>query len=133
MDTEATISFANETFYAAFASRDFDAMDTLWAESVPVSCIHPGWNPIMGRDQVMESWRAILTNPAAPTIMCRQPTVHRMGNAALVLCFEVILDSTLAATNAFILEKGEWRMVHHQASPLNVPPPPELRSPVRMQ
>ena len=133
MDADATISFANDAFYAAFASRDLAAMETMWARIAPASCIHPGWNPIMGRDRVMESWRAILTNPSLPSIVCRQPVVRRLGDAAVVVCFEIILDSTLAATNVFVREEGVWRLAHHQAGPLNVPPPAELSIPVRMQ
>jgi ketosteroid isomerase-like protein len=133
MDADATISFANDSFYAAFAGRDLVAMDKVWARTFPASCIHPGWNPIIGRERVMESWRAILTNPSLPPIICRQPVVRRLGDTALVICFEVILESTLAATNAFVREDGEWRLVHHQAGPLNVPPPAELSVPVRMQ
>ena len=63
------ILFANETYYAAFAEHDFDAMDDLWARSVPVACIHPGWHALDDRDKVMESWRAILADDAAPASM----------------------------------------------------------------
>ena len=36
---------------------------------------------------------------------------------ALVVCREVIGDTTLAATNVFVRERGDWRLVHHQAGP----------------
>jgi hypothetical protein len=36
------VLFANEAFYRAFADRDIDAMDALWARGEPVLCIHPG-------------------------------------------------------------------------------------------
>ena len=57
---EEEVLRANESFYAAFASRDLGAMDSLWARESPVACLHPGWNLLSGRDEVMRSWRGIL-------------------------------------------------------------------------
>ena len=115
MSEQAAVLFANDAFYIAFTTRDSDAMDDLWARSVPVTCVHPGWNVVAGRDGVMESWRAILANPKSPKIACRQATAHVLGDIAYVVCFETIETSHLVATNVFVLEDGAWRMVHHQA------------------
>jgi hypothetical protein len=60
---QISVLFANEAFYAAFAARDIEAMDELWSRRPNVTCIHPGWSPLIGRDSVMQSWRAILSNP----------------------------------------------------------------------
>jgi hypothetical protein len=30
-----------------------------------VSCVHPGWPVLVGRQTVLESWRRILGNPGA--------------------------------------------------------------------
>ena len=46
-DDEAVL-FANEAFYRAFADRDVEAMDEVWAQGVPVACIHPGWQRARG-------------------------------------------------------------------------------------
>lgn len=124
MDKEA-ILFANEAFYRAFADRDIAAMDGLWAETLPVVCIHPGWSPLAGREDVMESWRAILGSAHAPAIACRNATAYQYGDAAAVVCYEAIGDNFLVATNIFIRQAGRWRMVHHQAGPTNQPPPEE--------
>ena len=75
----------------------------------------PGWNVVAGRDAVMESWRAILSNPKSPQITCRQATAHVHGDVAYVVCFETIENSHLVATNVFVREDGAWRLVHHQA------------------
>ena len=56
MSEHAAVNFANEAFYVAFSTRDLEAMDALWARQAPVTCIHPGWNALTGRDAVMESW-----------------------------------------------------------------------------
>ena len=41
---------ANGTFYKAFEQLDLLAMAALWARSVPVSCVHPGWDLVLGHD-----------------------------------------------------------------------------------
>ncbi|MEK6609286.1 MAG: nuclear transport factor 2 family protein, partial [Myxococcota bacterium] len=50
---EDDVLAANESFYAAFAARDADAMEALWATGVPVACVHPGWDAIRGREDVV--------------------------------------------------------------------------------
>jgi ketosteroid isomerase-like protein len=112
---------ANAAFYAAFARRDAAAMDELWARQAEVACLHPGWNPLVGREAVVQSWRGILLGGGAPaSIRCQQAEAHVTGDAAWVICFEVIPGAALAATNLFVRESGRWRMVHHHSSP--VPP-----------
>lgn len=120
---------ANEAFYEAFNGRDFAAMEALWSKDGPIACIHPGWNPITDRDQLMESWQAILANPAAPEIVCLDPQVLLLGESALVVCYERLAEGTLTATNLFRLEDGAWRMVHHHAGLTNeaVPEQPAPR------
>jgi hypothetical protein len=115
MSEQAAVLFANDAFYVAFTARDPDVMDDVWARSIPVTCVHPGWNVVEGRDEVMESWRAILANPDSPQVACRQATAHVLGDVAYVVCFETIEKNYLVATNVFVREEGAWRMVHHQA------------------
>ena len=115
MPEQAAVLFANDAFYVAFTTRDSNAMDELWARTVPVTCVHPGWNVVEGRDAVMASWRNILANPESPQITCRQATAHVHGDVAYVVCFETIETNHLVATNVFVREDGAWRMVHHQA------------------
>jgi ketosteroid isomerase-like protein len=110
---------ANEAFYVAFRRGDAPAMDALWAQHAHVACVHPGATPLHGRDAVMESWREILGGP--PPIQCVNPRVHQVGAAAFVICGERVPGGTLVATNVFVHEDSEWRMVHHHAG-LGVPP-----------
>src|SRR3546814_9062194 len=63
MPENADILFANEAFYLAFQTKDVRAMEALWAHRQPVACTHPGWPSLSGREQVMQSWAAILANP----------------------------------------------------------------------
>lgn len=118
MDPQAELLSANEAFYQAFASRDIEAMDELWAGSVPVACIHPGWPPLHGREDVMFSWRSILLGDSAPEISCSEARAALLGSAGYVTCVERIGDDALVATNVFVLEDGIWQLAHHQAGPL---------------
>jgi ketosteroid isomerase-like protein len=109
---------ANLAFYQAFTSHDVAAMEAVWARHAPVTCIHPGWVALVGRGEVMDSWRSILQNPEAPHVMCHDDTAFFHGKVAIVLCEEELADGHLSATNVFVKEDGAWRLVHHQASPL---------------
>ncbi len=114
--------FANEAFYRAFADRDMEAMDGVWASNASVCCIHPGWDAIQERKGNLESWRSILSNPGSPDIRCRAADVIMWSEVAAVVCFEQIGESYLMATNIYIHEDGHWRIVHHQAGPTSAVP-----------
>lgn len=129
MPDREEILFANEAFYTAFASRDFDALDRIWADHVPVVCIHPGWQPLVGRDAVMQSWEAILGNPDSPVPHCRRPQVFELGEAAFVTCFEELDHGLLVATNYFVREDGDWKLVHHQSGPTSAVVPADRNEP----
>jgi ketosteroid isomerase-like protein len=114
---ELDVISANEAFYAAFRGEDLEAMERLWAQRAPVACVHPGWPPLFGRDQVMASWRAILTH-GAPPIRCGAARVLMLGDVAQVVCEEHVGDDRVIATNVFVKEDGRWAMVHHHGSHL---------------
>lgn len=118
---------ANAAFYAALANGDLAAMDAVWSRRLPVACIHPGWQPLLGREEVMASWEAIFAGGRAPAIRCEGAETHLLGSTAFVTCFERIGAEALAATNLFVLEDGAWRLVHHHAGP--VAPRPQAPTP----
>lgn len=122
MSDMQAILFANEFFYRAFATRDVKALQEIWADSPGISCTHPGWNPVIGRITVLESFRAILQGPSPPDVRCIAPSVTVLGNVAYVLCFEAIGGSHLVATNIFIRDGKQWRLHHHHAGPAGAPP-----------
>lgn len=136
MDDASDVLEANERFYRAFHERDAETMEALWARSAPIACIHPGWGPILGREDVLRSWREILANPESPQVECDAPEVTLLGEVAHVICVERVElpgeegTALFIATNLFAREEGAWRLVHHQASPLSddtpeeEPPPP---------
>lgn len=108
---------ANARFYEAFATRDLEAMDALWARTLPVACNHPGWSMLKGRARVLASFRGILGSEDSPKIVPTEATCFVYGEVAFVLCYENVPRGRLLATNVFAREQGEWRMVHHQAGP----------------
>jgi hypothetical protein len=109
---------ANAAFYRAFTARNADAMERLWAERHPVACVHPGWDILDERDEIVGSWRAILEGDGAPELTYELAEARQVGDVGVVTCHEVLRDARLAATNVFVREDGAWRMVHHQASPI---------------
>ncbi len=129
MSDDAAVKFANEAFYAAFAQRDLIAMDEIWAKRTRCSCIHPGWQAIHGRAEVMQTWTAILGNPSAPRISCLAARAYVAGDVAYVLCYERVQENVLVATNIFVREDGSWRMIHHHAGQSSLPEPEEAEEP----
>jgi len=121
--TTTALLAANAAFYDAFDSGDADEMAALWAEQHPVACIHPGGAPIHGRGEVLASWRDILSASTRPAIQCLRPQALLLDRAGLIVCIEALAGGRLVASNMFVLEYGTWRMVHHQAGPLNAPLP----------
>jgi len=117
MSDEAAILAANAAYYRAFARADFAEMSRIWAED-DVSCIHPGWPALVGRQAILESYREILRNPNQERIEPRNETVMVVGDEARVLCVEFVGGTALATTNLFRRVNGAWRMTHHQASPV---------------
>ncbi len=132
MSEQDAVLFANQAFYAAFAGRDPDAMEQVWAKDRTLTCVHPGWAPLTGREQVLASWRSILSGNSAPRISCHQEHAVIYGDCAAVTCIEVIESGVaqgeraqaqyLAATNIFVRVGHIWAMVHHHAGPANVDP-----------
>jgi limonene-1,2-epoxide hydrolase len=111
----------NAAFYRAFATADFTAMSRIWGKE-QVSCIHPGWPVLIGRDAVLDSWKGILGNPGAERIAFHDATAMVAGDEARVLCIEVLGEMAFAASNWFRRIDGAWLMIHHHASPIALSP-----------
>jgi ketosteroid isomerase-like protein len=137
---EREVLEANERFYRAFEALDVEAMVAVWSEEAPLSCVHPGWEPLHGREAVLSSWRDILQSTHRIRIELRNAVAHVAGGYAWVVLVEDLVDqrpegelrAQALATNVFVREAGSWRMVHHHASARPTPrrstsePPPLL-------
>jgi hypothetical protein len=119
VSAEEDLLAANERFYAAFSSRDMEAMEAAWSRSGAIACTHPGWMTLHGREEVLGAWSRILANPAQARVVPGAARAVVIGEGAgFVVCREFVAGSAIVATNLFTLEDGEWRVVHHHASPV---------------
>lgn len=124
---------ANLAFYAAFESRDLDALAAVWEHSDRVTVVHPGWPILRGWGRVLASFEAICANTAFMQFVLTDERVTVEGGTAWVTCEENLLQSIssregandlgelsgarVIATNVFVRHADGWRMVHHQGSP----------------
>ena len=116
--------FANDTFYLAFAQKDFSAMQRLWATTCPTLCIHPGWPAIRRRADIVDSWRRILSNPEQPGMDFYNATAFSVGSVVMVTCYEELSGAICIASNGFVKEGDALRMFHHHSGACANPPPP---------
>lgn len=120
-----SLLFANDRFYLAFGNGDFPAMAELWAQHAQLICIHPGWPALTDRSSILSSWQRILGGEEPPEIHHDNARVFDFGAIACVVCYESVGGNRLVATNGFIEEDGEPRMVLHQAGACAEAPHPE--------
>jgi ketosteroid isomerase-like protein len=124
--TQHALRAANAAFYAAFEALDLQAMQTLWAKSVQVSCVHPGWDLVLGHEAVMASWKAIFEGTSEIHFRSEDLQVTAGTSMGWVVSREILttsqqstpIENTLSAINTFVLEEGLWRIAHHHAAPL---------------
>lgn len=128
---------ANGNFYKAFEQLDLAAMGGLWARSVQISCVHPGWDLVLGHESVMESWRAIFDGTSEIHFQSEEAQVTAGHTMGWVVSREVLrtvvqgapVENTLTCINTFVLEEGVWRIAHHHAAPLLAGRPRPVRPP----
>lgn len=133
---DAAVLKANQSFYDAFENGDIDLMSAVWLDGphgASVSCVHPGWSPLQGREQVLRSWSVIMANTAYIQFVLTDVRVSVAGEVAVVTCGENVLTDLAAvdedgapglaggravATNVFRRHGGHWRLWVHHASPV---------------
>ncbi|NKZ02736.1 nuclear transport factor 2 family protein [Actinomadura latina] len=132
----ADVDEVHAEFYAAFEAGDFDRMSAVWADgpyASGVSCVHPGWTMLRGRDEVLRSWALIMANTTYIQFVLTDVETDVYGDHAVVTCKENVLTAdedteagflaggSIVATNVFVRADGEWRLLLHHGSPvLNV-------------
>ncbi len=121
MDEQSAL-FTNEAFYLAFTQKDVDAMDALWASSQPLVCVHPGWEALTDRQEILASWQQILRNPRQPGMDFHHAVAHSYADLVLVTCYEQLPGSVCVATNGFVEEAGVVKMVLHHSGACAHPP-----------
>ncbi len=123
---EQEVLAANRAFYAALQSLDVEKMEDLWLHEDWVVCLHPGWELLVGWEEVRASWADIFRSTLRMLVAIGRTLVRVHGDTAWVCCLENItttyeggFSTGLAeATNLFIRQDGRWLMVHHHTTPL---------------
>ncbi len=123
---ELAVEDANEQFYRALENCDLEAMEAIWLHEDWVKCVHPGWDLIVGWEQIRDSWRRIFENTSGMRVSATDVAIKIEGDFAWVSCTEnlaLFLDqssapvsATTTATNLFYRVGERWLMVHHHAS-----------------
>ncbi|TDC81491.1 nuclear transport factor 2 family protein [Actinomadura sp. 7K507] len=132
----ADVDEVHAEYYAAFEAGDFDRMSDVWADGPyadGVSCVHPGWTMLRGREEVLRSWALIMANTTYIQFVLTDIETDVYGDHAVVTCKENVLTAdedteagflaggSIVATNVFVRSDGEWRLLLHHGSPvLNV-------------
>ena len=118
----------NERFYKALEELDLEQMQRLWLHEPWVRCIHPGWDVLVGWEQVRESLEQIFASTGWMRVTPTECNIHVFGDVGMVACAENITASrdsdvgvaVAQATNLFRRTPEGWRMFHHHASPAPV-------------
>lgn len=131
--TVTDLEAANAEFYAAFEEGDFDRMSAVWADepyAASVTCVHPGWPMLRGRDEILRSWALIMANTPYIQFVLTDVEAEIHGSQAVVTCSENILTAdddtetgllaagSVVATNVFLRVDGRWRLWLHHGSPV---------------
>jgi len=133
--SERALLAANQRFYLAFESLDIEGMAGVWAHDDNVQCVHPGWELLIGWEEVRDRWARIFANAKRVRIALSSVWVRLEGTTGWVACTEHVttafadgFDEAVAqATNIFVLREGRWLLVAHHASPLPLPSSPTVQ------
>jgi ketosteroid isomerase-like protein len=123
---EDEVLIANRTFYAALHALDLALMEEVWLHEDWVKCLHPGWELLMGWEEVRGSWEAIFRSTGQMMVSISRPLVRVAGDAAWVSCLENVttasqnnfITALVEATNIFVRRDGRWLIVHRHTTPL---------------
>lgn len=123
---EEEVRDANRRFYAAFESLDLSAMDAVWAHDDAVQCVQPGWDLLLGWEEVRDRWARIFAGARRVRIALSSVWVRVEGDVGWVACTVRITtafsdgfdEATVQATNIFVQRDSEWLLAAHHASPL---------------
>ncbi len=120
-DNRIAVEEANDHFYDAFRNGDYAAMSQIWGSGDHVQCIHPAAECIAGRQDVMTSWKLILSS-GRMNITLEDVRIYTTDTQGYVTLVEVVdaedSQGRIIATNIFERQKGCWKIVHHHGGPV---------------
>lgn len=117
---------ALQAFYEALGDLNLEKMTAQWWQEDWVSCLHPGWDLLIGWEEILESWRNIFRSTTQMRVVITRPIVRVRGDVAWVSCLESVTSTydagfetaMIEATNIVVRRSGEWRMAHHHSTVL---------------
>lgn len=123
---EQALRDANRRFYAAFEAMDIAALEEVWAHEDWIQLVHPGWDLLLGWEEVRDSYARIFSNTRRMKIALGAVWIRVEGDVGWVACTEQVTsaftdgfdDALVQATNIFVKRGGEWKLVAHHGSPL---------------
>lgn len=123
---EEEVLAANRAFYAALQELDLEQMEAIWLHEDWVRCLHPGWELLVGWEEVQASWADIFRSTLRMLVAISRTLVRVHGDTAWVSCLENVtstheggFSTALAeATNLFVRQDSRWLLVHHHTTPL---------------
>jgi len=124
---EGKVLAANLAFYEALRSLDIARMEAVWLQEDWVRCLHPGWELLLGWEEVQRSWAAIFHSTGQMLISISRPLVQIVGDTAWVSCLEDVTtaqtdgisSALIETTNIFVRQRGRWLLVHRHTTPLH--------------
>jgi ketosteroid isomerase-like protein len=125
---EDAVRRANQEFYAAFEALDLKRMEAVWAHDDSVECVQPGWDLLLGWDEVRERWARVFANTTRVHVVLSGVRVRVEATVGWVACTvrlttafaEGFDEAIVQATNIFVLQDGRWLLAVHHASVLPV-------------
>lgn len=130
VDDTAEVLAANRRYYEAFEASDLDGMSSVWEHSDRVVCTHPGWSALHGWAQVASSYFALFQNGSGLQFVLTDERPVVVGDAAWVTVDENLLGDgegiTVSTLNAFVRNRGPWRMVAHHGSVVHAAADPPI-------
>ena len=107
---EQAVRDANRRFYEAFAALNLERMDNIWLHEDWVACVHPGWDLLLGWEEVRESLARIFSSTQRMKVEISSVWVRVEGDVAWVACTEQVTSSfeqgfdhaLVQATNIFV-------------------------------
>lgn len=125
---EVSVLLANEQFYDALRAGSAEDMGQAWlnGDDVSVALVLSGL--VVGYDAVIAEWRKLFGMGVPTGVKVEVLGVNVRRNLAWVVCEQVVegvraraaFGADGVATNFFQKRRGQWRMVHHHASPVVV-------------
>jgi len=121
---EEAVRTANHRFYRAFESLKLAQMEAVWLHDEAVECVQPGWDLLLGWEEIRERWARIFSNTKRVHVALSHEWVRVEGDVGWVACTAHVTtasaddfdEAIVQATNIFIRREGQWLLAVHHAS-----------------